>query len=157
MFIAHLPAGYIVSKAFKNHVLKTGVLLGSIIPDIDLFYFYTFGQRAVMHHKYWTHMPFFWIVIALTTWLLAKIFKPNFALLPLGLLAGTFLHLSLDSIAGSIYWFAPFSDFSLTLVEIPARYDSWQKNYFFHWTFAIEIMICLLAAFLVLKASRSNS
>lgn len=57
MFVAHLPAGYILSKFWKNKTAQYFLLIGSILPDLDLLYFYTIGQRAVVHHAYPTHSP----------------------------------------------------------------------------------------------------
>ena len=44
MLIAHFPAGYLVGKIVKrlHLVLFYGCLIGSIAPDLDMFYFYSF-------------------------------------------------------------------------------------------------------------------
>ena len=151
MFIGHLPAGYILSSSFKSKPLKTAVLIGSIIPDIDLIYFYTIGQRAVVHHAYWTHMPFFWLLVCLISWPVLKVLKLKLTVALPVLFCGIILHLILDSITGSVFWLMPFSDRSLTLVTVPALYKPWQLNFIFHWTFAFEILICCLAAVLFFK------
>ena len=54
-----------------------------------------------------------------------------------------------DSIAAEIYWLAPFPDFHLNAVRVPARYDWWVWNFILHWTFAIEIAICLAPGLLL--------
>ncbi|MCM0684581.1 hypothetical protein [Akkermansia massiliensis] len=46
MFIAHLPAGYLLAKTIRlrtpgRKAVMTAALLGAIAPDLDLFYFYT--------------------------------------------------------------------------------------------------------------------
>lgn len=61
MFIAHLPAGYILGKAVtksvdtpRNKLLLIFIMIGSIVPDIDLLYFYTLFQRLRIdkHHTF---------------------------------------------------------------------------------------------------------
>ena len=151
MFIGHLPAGYILSSFFRNKAAQIAILVGSILPDLDLFYFYTIGQRAVVHHMYWTHMPFFWIGICLVLWVILKIFKPEMTLIAAALFVGTILHLALDTIAGGIFWLMPFYDHDLVLVTVPARHSHWLLNFFLHWTFALEILVCLIAGCLLLK------
>lgn len=151
MFVGHLPAGYILSSAFKDKSAQVAVLVGSVLPDIDLVYFYTVGQRAVVHHAYWTHMPFFWMCVCLILWPILKAIKPNLVIALPALFCGVILHLILDSITGSVFWLMPFSDWSLTLVTVPALYKPWQLNFIFHWTFALEIFVCGLAGFLFFR------
>ena len=146
MFIGHLPAGYLASRGFAGRGAQVAVMVGSIAPDIDLLYFYTLGQRAVVHHEYWTHIPAFWLAAGLLIWGILHIFRlPGARLVPL-LLIGVMLHLCLDSIVGSVRWLAPFSDTTLTLFDVPARYQPWYLNFIFHWTFALEIAVVVAAA-----------
>lgn len=47
MFIAHLPAGYLLAKTIRlrtpgRKAVMTAALLGAIAPDLDLFYFGTY-------------------------------------------------------------------------------------------------------------------
>jgi len=75
MFIAHLPAGYLLSRSLlaclpleqrvplaRRKLLAAG-LIGSVLPDIDLIYFYLLADRLVGHHVYWTML----LEIAITT------------------------------------------------------------------------------------------
>jgi len=63
MFIAHLPAGYMLSKGVvalghlrrlgeqtKRRLIAAG-MIGAIIPDIDLLYFYLIDHRQHGHHS----------------------------------------------------------------------------------------------------------
>lgn len=54
-----------------------------------------------------------------------------------------------DSIAAEIYWLAPFPDFHLNAVHVPARYDWRVWNFLLPWTFIIEIAICLAPGLLL--------
>ena len=80
MLIAHLPAGYLLSKGMlamehlhhlsaqtKRRLVVAG-MAGAIFPDIDLLYFYLIDHRQHGHHSYWTHLPLFW-VIAMMIWI----------------------------------------------------------------------------------------
>jgi hypothetical protein len=69
MIVAHLPAGYLVSRLVVyrlgswNVTLKWVLLaglFGSIAPDLDLLYAYFFAHTYRHHHTYWTHLPIVW-------------------------------------------------------------------------------------------------
>ena len=59
MLIAHIPAGYLITRAvIKKLPLDVGIELkylwvlgGAIVPDLDLLYFYLFDSSG-HHHKY---------------------------------------------------------------------------------------------------------
>ncbi len=73
MFIAHLPAGYLLAKTIRlrtpgRKAVMTAALLGAIAPDLDLFYFYTLDGRQHHHHSYWTHYPSVWFALMLLAW-----------------------------------------------------------------------------------------
>ncbi len=159
MFIAHLPAGYLLANALlakkrrRRSLWATGLFF-SIAPDLDLFWFYLISDRSVPHHQYPTHWPLLWIALFGAALLISHILrKPAWRpYLALGL-ASVILHLGLDSIAAEIYWLAPFSAFHLNAVRVPARHGWWVWNFLLHWTFALEIALCL-AAGLALRSSR---
>ena len=140
MFIGHLPAGYILTKKLQTkfktkQFLWTG-LVGSILPDLDLFYFYLIDNRQHLHHGYWIHTPFYWLIIAFITYLLILLFKrEKYKTLAIFFFANIFLHIFLDTIVGKIDWLYPFSNKSIVFFEVPAVYDFWVKNFIFHWTF----------------------
>ena len=156
MFIAHLPAGYLLARriaprlaaapADARRLMAVG-LVGSILPDIDLFYFYLADGRQTLHHDYWTHIPAFWPAAMLAAaglmWL-ARVTIPWREFLVL--LAGIFLHLVLDTPAGGIAWGWPVSQHRFLLLEIPARFDWWVWNFILHWTFLAELAIVGRAA-----------
>lgn len=73
IFIAHLPAGYLLAKTIFSRTLgaravMAAALLGSITPDLDLLYFYTLDAQQRHHHSYWTHYPAVWLALMLAAW-----------------------------------------------------------------------------------------
>jgi inner membrane protein len=57
----------------------------------------------------------------------------------------------LDTIAAPILWLMPFYGRRFELVEIPAAYSNWIWSFAFHWTFVLEITICLIALAVFLR------
>jgi len=147
MFIAYLPAGYILGskiarsrKAARNKLLLIFTMIGSVAPDLDLIYFYTLDNRIHSHHEYFSHMPIFWLGIGLLGALLFKL--PRVSISLLGLCLGGLLHCILDTAVGGIYWMIPFDDSIIRFSHVPKRYDFWVFNFIFHWYFVFEILIC---------------
>lgn len=159
MFIAHLPAGYLAARAvaagckrympgFRWPVLLATALFFSVLPDFDLLWFYWVDNRQVLHHRYYTHLPVFWLVLlvpslifmlAARCWLLAVYtFTALFSVLT---------HQFLDTISGGIKWLWPMANDWTRWFTVPAIYDEWIVNFIFHWTFLLELGICLIAVF----------
>jgi len=161
VIIGHLPAAYllgrIVSKTLLSNKVSSGAiipaaLVGGIIPDFDLAYFYTIGGRQVVHHEYWSHIPFYWVVIYLSASLVALSLKALKAIKILFIVfLAILLHLALDTITGQIHWLYPFSDATFTLVQVSAVHGWWVANFLLHWTFAVELLVLALAIFLHFK------
>ncbi len=166
MFIAHLPAGYLWTRFI---VAKRGMadipspryrklmalgLIGSLLPDVDMLYFYLIDNRQHLHHGYWTHIPLSWLILFGAALLIGRLLrKPLVAPAAIVLFSNVIIHLVLDTVAGKIPWFAPFSSRTFVLFEVPARYGWWVWNFVFHWTFLPEITI-LASALVVLLRSR---
>lgn len=72
-----------------------------------------------------------------------KYTRYSFVVLVFG--AAGMVHMLLDSIVGDIWWFAPWVDASYSLFTVPARFDYWWLNFIFHWSFILEITICVCA------------
>jgi len=151
MLIAHLPAGYLLVRRIAPRLapppgdarrLMAVGLAASVLPDIDLFYFYLIDGRQTLHHDYWTHIPAFWPAAMLAAagllWL-ARMTVPWREFLVF--LAGIFLHLALDTATGGIAWGWPVSLHRFLLVEVPARFDWWVWSFVLHWTFLAELAI----------------
>jgi hypothetical protein len=121
-------------------------LAASVLPDLDILWFYIVDHRRVLHHHYWTHVPFWWAVIA-ATWCLGyagmRRRKPGAG--SAVFFGNVFLHLVLDTIVGGIAWLAPFSRHLYSLVTVPAGHRWWIGNFVLHWTFALELLVVVMA------------
>lgn len=123
------------------------ILLGSVLPDVDMLYFYLVDNRNTNHHLYWTHLPIFWVAVlggvAVIATLLGMV---RTRLMALCLFAGIVLHLLLDTLVGGILWLFPYETSQIYLIKVPAVRSWWVWNFVLHWTFMIEIAICVMAA-----------
>lgn len=155
MFIAHLPAGYILTRVLQHKHRRGDYLwiglLASVLPDIDLLYFYLIDNRQNAHHSYFTHLPLFWLslwgMIALAgKWI--KGYSPYATTL---FFSCIMLHMCLDSIAAPTYWLYPLSDSAIELVQVPARYGWWVWNFLFHWSFLLEMIIVSTALWILIR------
>ena len=160
MFIAHLPAGFLLARSLlkserdePNYIkyLLVGLLV-SIAPDFDLAYFHLIDNRQHPHHSYWTHIPIYWIAIyCLLSYPVYKYpGKRSLKLLSVFLLCGL-LHMALDSVASGIKWLYPFDQSYFGIWRIPAVHDWWVANYLFHWTFLLELVITISAVVVFVK------
>lgn len=166
MLIAHLPAGWLLARRMAPRLARDAresrrlVILGlaaSVLPDVDLLYFYLADGRGTLHHDYWTHVPAFWpvlLTLAAATMLLARMRVPwrDFAVV----LAGVSLHLVLDTVAGGIAWLYPWDLTRFVLAEVPARFDWWVWNFVLHWTFLPEVAIVAWAALELRRLDRTR-
>jgi inner membrane protein len=164
VFIGHVPAGYLLTRALWStlyghgpakcdwkQILYAG-LVGSLLPDSDMVYFYVIDHRQHLHHSYWTHMPVFWIVIGLLALLCIALFhKKRF--LPYVAVgeAGIFLHLFLDTIVGKVRWLYPLSSRDFFLFTVPAVHGWYVWNFFLHWTFLFEILAWIAASYVYVR------
>lgn len=153
MFIAHAPSGYLMSvwltRRIRGSLVSSSALIvacvfGAVAPDMDLAYFYLIDHRQTHHHKYISHWPSLWgflLMISYLYWHFSH--RSNKSLLFLVFCLGGMLHLILDSVAGEVWWFAPYSDKAFALVTVTARFKPWWLNFILHWSFALELLICL--------------
>ncbi|MDH5596812.1 MAG: metal-dependent hydrolase [Candidatus Peregrinibacteria bacterium] len=160
MFVGHLPAGYVLTRALQKKLeLRKYLLIGliaSVFPDTDIFYFYLVDNRQTLHHSYWIHIPFYWIVIALITFAFLWVLNRREHMLAAVVFFGNiFLHLMLDTIVGKIEWLFPFSEKAIYLFDVPAVHSFWVYNFIFHWTFLLEIVVILWALNLFFEDKRS--
>lgn len=161
MFIAHLPAGYLLTKFLIRKNDTSGQtkqqyrtflfigLLGSILPDFDLLYFFLIDDRQHGHHSYWSHIPYYWTTLFLISFVYCKMVQAS-RFIVTGLLVlylNIMLHLILDTLVGGIYWLHPIDQSYLTLVDIQPRFQWWVWNFVLHWTFALELLIAFLAIY----------
>lgn len=154
MFIAHLPAAYLALRATRTaqyRPFSTAFLVGGVLPDIDMLWFHLLDGRQTHHHDYLTHRPMLWLALVLIS---ALLLRGRLRWVGVGLGAGGLLHLALDSIAGRIAWLWPFSDAAAPLVTVPASHSWWVYSFLTHWTFAVEVLLCLVALVLFVTAHR---
>ena len=154
MLIAHIPAGYLLGAGLGRVWPATPrwpALLGSVLPDLGLLYFYTVDQQQVSHRLYWFHAPWFWTMLcgAAVAILLAR-GRRRGAAAALVLYASLMLHLLLDTVTGPIRWLAPFDDGPVQLFTVPADANHWFVTMATHWTFALEVAIVVTAAAVLL-------
>jgi inner membrane protein len=166
MFIAHIPAGYLITSAIQRKtgrrvlsLLLTG-MLASTFPDIDLFYNWFYEGQHIHHHLYMTHWPMFWLFFSAGMWatLLVTGHGKHYGIYALVWFVNVWAHMAMDSVASTIYWLEPFSHMAVNLVQIPRRYEVyWQLNFFVHWTFLIEILITVTAFIVWVRRCRNPS
>ncbi|MFC1618245.1 metal-dependent hydrolase [Patescibacteria group bacterium] len=159
MFFAHLPAGYLLThwlaKKFNFPKYWWIAVAGSVLPDLDMLYFFFIDNRQTFHHEYWSHRPLVILTLALTTALVFYVFKQkNLLIISMIFFANIFLHLALDSIASTILWLYPWSTAGIGLFAVSEKYSFWMFNYIFHWTFFFEIGVMVVTAFLFFKRLR---
>lgn len=148
MFIAHLPAGYIAAQLTRHKWVFWGVMAGSILPDLDMLWFYLVDGAQIHHHSYLTHRPALWAFVLIVGLTLRK---RAFGFFLTGVGFGGLLHMMLDSIVGAIAWGWPLTDANAPLVVVPATRDWWVMSFLTHWTFLVEIVICAVAFTLWLR------
>lgn len=119
----------------------------SVLPDLDLLWFYFVSDRSVVHHAYPPHLPLFWIAVLAAAALVLRLRGARrtawLALIVFG--ANVLLHQVLDTAAGGIRWLWPFSDAELVMAHVTARHPAWYLNFVLHWTFALELAIVAAA------------
>lgn len=145
------------ARFFQNAstVIIMAGIIGSIAPDFDMVYFYLIDHRQTHHHKYFTHWPLLWICLVAVSLVWFRVSRYcKAASLSLVFAAGGVLHLILDSFVGDIWWFAPFGKNPYAMFTVPALFKPWWLNFFFHWSFAVELVMCLWA--LTVYRRRSN-
>jgi inner membrane protein len=159
LFIAHLPAGWLATSAMlrgrdlaprmRRRLMALG-LAASVLPDLDLLWFFLVDGRRQVHHAYLPHKPFAWIVaLAVAALVLRMLRARRTAWLALAVFgANVMLHLVLDTTAGGIRWLWPLSEREIAMSHVPALHERWYLNFVLHWTFALELAITLLAAVL---------
>lgn len=156
MFIAHLPAGWMATTTMlrgrtvdaraRGRLMALG-LAASVLPDLDLVWFFTVDQQRHVHHAYLTHKPGAWLVAFAVAALAMGMLRVRRTawLAPGALAANVMLHLALDTMAGGIRWLWPFSEAELVLSRVAARHEPWWLNFVLHWTFALEVAIAAAA------------
>lgn len=141
MLTAHLPSGYCLARAISRKVphVYPAALLGAIFPDFDMFFFLFVDGQTIHHHRYWVHIPAFWVAISVLA--LPLLHYAGYLRTGLVFFAAIAMHLLLDSICGGIMWLWPWNDRLYEMVTIPAAYSNWILSFVLHWTFLLEIAV----------------
>lgn len=166
MFIAHIPSGYIFSSMLAERVRNlpasaaaviTSGMFGAWAPDFDMAYFYLVDHRQTHHHRYFSHWPLVWLVLLVASAVCLRLSRsPKSPLLALVFCSGCMLHLVLDSLVGDIWWFAPFVDRPFAMFTVSAVFDPWWLNFILHWSFGVELAICLWAWLIYRRRGRTQ-
>lgn len=119
VFLSHLSVGYLLSVPATDSLSGLLIISGSILPDIDAFFF----KYVKDHHKSPLHYPLFWLFLSILAILFSEIsnnFYPGYLVFCLTL--GIYGHLFFDWIfarSTGIMFFYPFSrkNFSILPLE----------------------------------------
>jgi inner membrane protein len=125
-----------------------------MLPDADMLYFHFVDSGKVHHHDYMTHWPLFWLACAAVIIPIVRYLSTSGAYAAGALFAGTFLHMVLDTIASPVNWLMPLGHLPIELVVVPAIHSHWIISFILHWTFLLEVTICLAALWLWWRRDR---
>lgn len=166
MIIAHAPSGYVMAVSLIRRICNGSVsakaiiavgIAGAFAPDLDMLYFHLIDNRQTHHHKYPTHWPIIWLALVATSALWFRLLpQSKAAVLSLMFCMGGVLHVLLDSFVGDVWWFAPFIDQPYAMFTVPARFNPWWLSFILHWSFLVEIAICVWALLLYRRGSRPS-
>lgn len=145
----HLAAGYLVSKALiqvgafplsaqeYNVAIATG-MIASVIPDLDLIYFFFKNKSAKLqddtsHRTLYSHAPFLWALVGILIYMFAstEVIKVS----GLALWLGSWSHFLGDSIEYGIMWLWPFSSKQLSIRRISNKGPEEKAFVRFYWKF----------------------
>jgi hypothetical protein len=146
MITAHLPAAWCMARPFRARArgIMAAALLGAVLPDLDLLFFYFVDGRSLHHHRYWVHVPAFWAAVAAIALPIAR--RGGWLGPALAFLGSVLLHMILDTTVGGIMWGAPLDTRLHRLVVVPASQPHWLLSFVLHWTFALEILVWIAFA-----------
>ena len=161
MLVAHIPAGYLIAKLtqktgrFVSKCAFVATLIGAVIPDIDMIWFWTVDHRQHHHHGYFTHWPSFWLIVFLVGLAISfLISKQTWIFAIIMFFVGALSHMVLDSLAAPIMWLAPLSYQWFELSHVPASAHGATYALLTHWTFGLELAIFLTAVVVFYKERR---
>lgn len=157
MLSAHLPAGYLVARAWPRPRpglgpgIMAAALAGAMFPDLDMAWWYVVDHGWVHHHEYWTHTPAAWGLVGGIGLLGLRRAAPKAVPLAAVFLVSIFVHLILDSMVGAIGWLWPWDDRPYALFDVPPTRSHWVWSFMLHWTFLAEVAIWFAALGLLLR------
>jgi hypothetical protein len=158
MFLAHLPAAFLLGAVIKQHwptaLTRAGwaaLLLGSIAPDADWLYFLSTRQALDHHHECAPHLPMVWlgasVVVALALALALRRAPRRYQALAAMASLGWLSHLLLDGLVGELWWFAPWVDTSTLGFLAYPRFEMLQYGLLHRPSIWLECAIIAVAAY----------
>ena len=161
MFLAHLPAGYLLGRAVLRRApdirgvwILGAAMVGGVFPDLDLLYLMLLDPTPQPHHTYWTHLPVACLGIGLFAAVASRHRSRAFRLGLLAFMLAWLSHLVLDSFVGEIGWLHPLRDepFSLTHIEAFPR-PAW-TGFVLRGTVLVELACLAAAAWVEIRSPR---
>ena len=153
MIIGHLPAGYLtavgISRFLPSRALFFGVVIGAVLPDIDMLWF-LLVDSSFHHHALLPHRPIVWFIVLILGLALRRRFVTGLGL-------GGLLHVALDTTLGQIAWAWPFSTRHWTLIEVQPTHSHYLLSFANHWTFQVEIALVLFALVVFWRRRRARA
>ncbi|NNE89089.1 MAG: metal-dependent hydrolase [Silicimonas sp.] len=152
MIIGHLPAGYMaavgLTRFLPSRALFLGVVLGAVLPDIDMLWF-VLVDSSYHHHALLPHRPIVWLGILITGLLWQRKFMTGLGL-------GGVLHVTLDTTLGQIAWAWPISARYWTFIEVQPTHSHYLLSFANHWTFQVELALVGLALLVFWKRRKAS-
>jgi membrane-bound metal-dependent hydrolase YbcI (DUF457 family) len=173
----HIAAGFLTAKALlhfshgylsasqQTHLLWWGMFF-SFAPDLDNFvafakihsWWYKPGMDNTIHRRFYSHLPILWLIAGLLIYFFSQ--SPYFKMFGLLLWLCSWSHFVLDSIEYGIMWLWPLNKEKWALKDRGVEKNISGKGFFSYWinylkfyatrwTFYTEIIILMLALFLV--------
>ncbi|MFH0818565.1 MAG: metal-dependent hydrolase [Patescibacteria group bacterium] len=151
MIFAHAPAGFVFAYLFKNswqkklsrqwiHIFYLIAIIGSLFPDIDLFYYYLFSAQ-ISHREMPTHSFFIYAIIFLILFLIFAITKKrNLVKANILFFGGLLTHLLADSVGNGIMWLYPINHNLYGIASLNIIENSFISGYFFTINFFMEAL-----------------
>lgn len=147
MILGHLGAaaiGYVVLAKRDNSLASRGFFIGSLLPDVDLLWWYFISKGATPHHLFLPHVPSFWLAVLLIGFLVISRAYQAWLIAFYSFIAAIFIHLVLDTHAGGIAWLYPLDNEMFYFFPVPNIYGNFVISAVLHWTFLLEVPIILL-------------
>lgn len=145
MLTAHRPSGYVLARVLRRRCdvpyLLPAALLGAVLTDFDMIWFLFLDQGAIHHHRYWVHVPLFWVGVALVALPLIALWARRYFGTACVFFASLLMHLLLDTLSGGILWGVSVRDHLFSLITVPASQSHWVLSFLLHWSFLPELLI----------------
>ncbi len=164
MFLVHLPTGYLgyrlLPTRLRTRAVCAAALVGSVLPDLDMVYFYLIDERQHQHHTYWSHIPFAWAVAGVVGAAILRVARRDWLAPWCVGIVSVLVHLVADTPLAGILWRYPLdarrtpAAYVISDIRVPDAWGHWVLNFLLHPTVLIEVAITA-AAVLVYRRTRA--